>query len=126
MISLNFLKKLKPCMSTVMILSSFMSCALHAQPYYKWIDAKGSTHYTRTPPPKGAKKQGQVETYGSHTSTQVNTLQAPSNQQNSPLSTPVPPQSQPTAKQENTLPATEPKPKTQKNIATPSATNPSL
>lgn len=113
-------------MSTAVILSSFIPCALQAQPYYKWIDAKGSTHYTRTPPPKGAKKQGQVETYGSNTSTQINTLQTPSNQQNSHLSTPVPPQSQPTTKQENTLPTSEPNLKIQKNIATPPAINPSL
>lgn len=126
MILLKFLKKLKPYISTAVILSSFISCALQAQPYYKWIDAKGSTHYTRTPPPKGAKKQGQVETYGSNTSTQINTLQTPSNQQNSHLSTPAPPQSQPTAKQENTLPTSEPNLKTPKNIATPPATNPSL
>ena len=35
-----------------------------AQNFYKWVDAKGSTHYTATPPPKSAKKKGQVETYG--------------------------------------------------------------
>ncbi|WP_130804337.1 DUF4124 domain-containing protein [Acinetobacter ihumii] len=36
----------------------------HAEQYYKWVDSKGSTHYTTTPPPKGSKKQGQVKTYG--------------------------------------------------------------
>ena len=35
-----------------------------AQNFYKWVDAKGSTHYTATPPPKSAKKKGKVETYG--------------------------------------------------------------
>ncbi|MGA8882421.1 MAG: DUF4124 domain-containing protein [Acinetobacter sp.] len=35
-----------------------------AQNFYKWVDAKGSTHYTAAPPPKSAKKKGQVETYG--------------------------------------------------------------
>ena len=35
-----------------------------AKQYYKWVDAKGSTHYTTTPPPKSAKKKGKVDTYG--------------------------------------------------------------
>ena len=35
-----------------------------SQQYYKWVDAKGSTHYTTTPPPKSAKKKGKVDTYG--------------------------------------------------------------
>lgn len=35
-----------------------------AQNFYKWVDAKGSTHYTATPPPNSAKKKGKVETYG--------------------------------------------------------------
>jgi hypothetical protein len=41
-----------------------------AKEYYKWVDAKGSTHYTTTPPPKSAKKKGKVDTYGaSHSAT---------------------------------------------------------
>ena len=39
--------------ATVMLLSSSQN---HAQQYYKWVDASGSTHYTATPPPKGAKR----------------------------------------------------------------------
>ncbi|WP_416202709.1 DUF4124 domain-containing protein [Acinetobacter sp. ANC 3813] len=35
-----------------------------AQNFYKWVDVKGSTHYTATPPPNSAKKKGKVETYG--------------------------------------------------------------
>ena len=35
-----------------------------AKEYYKWVDAKGSTHYTTSPPPKSAKKKGKVDTYG--------------------------------------------------------------
>lgn len=35
-----------------------------AQNFYKWVDAKGSTHYTATPPPNTAKKKGKVATYG--------------------------------------------------------------
>ena len=34
----------------------FCSTQNHAQQYYKWVDANGSTHYTTTPPPKGAKR----------------------------------------------------------------------
>ena len=39
----------------------------YAQPYYKWMDANGSTHYTTTPPPKGAKRLDKISTYGSST-----------------------------------------------------------
>ena len=35
----------------------------HAQDFYKWIDASGSTHYSATPPPSSAKKLGSVSTY---------------------------------------------------------------
>ena len=38
----------------------------YAQQYYKWVDANGSTHYTATPPPKGAKRLDKVSTYGSN------------------------------------------------------------
>ena len=40
------------------------SSQVSAKEYYKWVDSKGSTHYTTTPPPKNAKKQGKAETYG--------------------------------------------------------------
>ena len=36
-----------------------------AKTYYKWVDSQGSTHYTTTPPPKGAKHLNKVSTYGS-------------------------------------------------------------
>jgi hypothetical protein len=39
----------------------------YAQQYYKWIDANGSTHYTTTPPPKGAKRLDRISTYGTST-----------------------------------------------------------
>ena len=42
----------------------FSSTTLWAKDYYKWVDAKGSTHYTTTPPPKSAQKKGKVQTYG--------------------------------------------------------------
>lgn len=38
--------------------------ATHAKQYYKWVDSKGSTHYTTTPPPKSARSKAKVETYG--------------------------------------------------------------
>ena len=42
-----------------------------AQQYYKWVDANGSTHYTTTPPPKGAKRLKKVSTYGGNQPTQA-------------------------------------------------------
>ena len=41
----------------------------YAQQYYKWMDAHGSTHYTTTPPPKGAKHVNKVSVYGDNTQT---------------------------------------------------------
>ncbi len=35
-----------------------------ATEFYKWVDAKGVTHYSKTPPPKTAKKVDTVATYG--------------------------------------------------------------
>ncbi|WP_213069927.1 DUF4124 domain-containing protein [Acinetobacter soli] len=62
-------------MMSLVLLSSvaFTTNTLYAQSYYKWIDAQGSTHYTKTPPPKGAKKQGKVDTYSSTSSTSAAT-----------------------------------------------------
>lgn len=72
----------------------------HAQQYYKWVDASGSTHYTATPPPKGAKRLDKVTTYGSHnysssnaTSTTTQPTQMPQsdiNQQNNSSTTNMP------------------------------------
>ena len=51
-----------------------------AKEYYKWVDAKGSTHYTITPPPKSAQKKGKVDTYGAnnhmHSSKNTSTAEA--------------------------------------------------
>lgn len=61
--------------------------------YYKWVDAKGVTHYTKTPPPKNAKQKSKVETYGwansapTSTRTTENVSQTGSNPNSS---TPVP------------------------------------
>lgn len=46
--------------STVAVTASTQS---FAKQYYKWVDSKGSTHYTSTPPPKNARVK-KVETYG--------------------------------------------------------------
>ena len=35
----------------------------HAQDFYKWVDHNGSTHYTKTLPPKNVKKLGSISTY---------------------------------------------------------------
>lgn len=47
--------------------SASCSSQNYAQQYYKWIDANGSTHYTTTPPPKGAKRLDKFPTYGTST-----------------------------------------------------------
>lgn len=48
-----------------------------AKTYYKWVDNQGSTHYTTTPPPKAAKKQGKIDTYGWNNSPQAASSEAP-------------------------------------------------
>ena len=65
---------------------SFLSTQTSASEFYKWVDANGSTHYTKTPPPKNAKKKGKVETFGVSTSTQVTTPKQPSTTENQPVS----------------------------------------
>ncbi|MFC6052654.1 DUF4124 domain-containing protein [Acinetobacter portensis] len=65
------------CLLSSSIILSLSSSSVMAKEYYKWVDAKGSTHYTATPPPKNAKKKGRVETYGSKTAT-VAKAQTPS------------------------------------------------
>ena len=54
--------------TTALLLGSSQN---HAQQYYKWVDAKGSTHYTTTPPPKSAKRVDKIATYGSGSRTTV-------------------------------------------------------
>ena len=51
---------------TVGFAFSLSSTTAFAKEYYKWVDAKGSTHYTASPPPKSAQKKGKIATYGSH------------------------------------------------------------
>ena len=51
-------------MSAAAISTMAISSQVSAKQYYKWVDSKGSTHYTTTPPPPNAKKQGKLETYG--------------------------------------------------------------
>ncbi|WP_089605654.1 DUF4124 domain-containing protein [Acinetobacter piscicola] len=50
----------------------------HAKQYYKWVDSKGSTHYTTTPPPKNSRSKTKVDTYGwGGNSTPVKTAPVP-------------------------------------------------
>ncbi|WP_436899538.1 DUF4124 domain-containing protein [Acinetobacter gyllenbergii] len=104
--NLSYLKTILYTTSTAVIL--LCSSQNYAQQYYKWIDANGSTHYTTTPPPKGAKRLDKVSTYGtSHQSSNPTTQRG---QQAAPDATPnvtqqapstptnaVKPQSQPSA-----------------------------
>ena len=71
--------------TTALLLGSSQN---YAQQYYKWVDAQGSTHYTTTPPPKSAKKKGQVDTYGWHNSHSANA--APSTPSPAPQDTQPP------------------------------------
>jgi hypothetical protein len=57
---------LKTSLYTALLASAFVCTSQsQAQQYYKWVDANGSTHYTTTPPPKGAKRLDKIATYGS-------------------------------------------------------------
>ena len=71
---------------TVAIISiaAFSSSQSFAKQYYKWVDSKGSTHYTTTPPPQNAKSKSKIDTYGAHQSTVATTPQtAPASDSNS-------------------------------------------
>ena len=46
------------------VVLSICSTSASAIQYHKWVDAKGVTHYTKTLPPKSAKKATTVDTYG--------------------------------------------------------------
>ncbi|QIO06892.1 DUF4124 domain-containing protein [Acinetobacter shaoyimingii] len=49
---------------TVLSVFTLNSTSVVAAEYYKWVDSKGTTHYSKTPPPKSAKKRTTVKTYG--------------------------------------------------------------
>ncbi|MFW1774536.1 DUF4124 domain-containing protein [Acinetobacter seifertii] len=60
--NLSYLKtSLYTAVATAILVCSSQS---QAEQYYKWVDKSGSTHYTTTPPPKGAKHLNTVSTYG--------------------------------------------------------------
>ncbi|HDG7210384.1 DUF4124 domain-containing protein [Acinetobacter nosocomialis] len=63
------LSYLKTSLYTV-ITTAILVCSTQSQAeqYYKWVDKNGSTHYTTTPPPKGAKHLNKVSTYGTQPS----------------------------------------------------------
>jgi len=72
------------------VVLSICSTSASAIQYHKWVDAKGVTHYTKTPPPKSAKKATTVDTYGwknsapassRTTETEVQTENTPQEQQ---------------------------------------------
>lgn len=93
--------------SAALLLAGFSSQSM-AKEYYKWVDAKGSTHYTTTPPPKSAKKQGKMQTHGwsnsapyqpaveskTETRTEVSTPSAPNTPAKPAQTTPSAPQDQ--------------------------------
>lgn len=71
--------------SLLIILTTLTTAQVQAQNFYKWVDAKGSTHYTATPPPKNAKKLGKVNTINDTPSGSNNQTNA-TQQQQQPLS----------------------------------------
>lgn len=78
---------------------SMTMTSTYAKQYYKWVDSKGSTHYTTTPPPKSARSKAKVDTYGwNGNSTPVKTAPVPTQ----PVAT------QPTAAQTAPATATQP------------------
>ncbi|WP_445114952.1 DUF4124 domain-containing protein [Acinetobacter sp. WZC-1] len=66
----------------VIIIAALLSTQSFARQYYKWVDHKGSTHYTTTPPPKNARQQGKVETYGHPNSAMTPAQSVPASTQN--------------------------------------------
>ena len=69
--------------ASVLATLTFVSTANFAQDYYKWVDSQGTTHYTKTPPPKSSKNLGKVATQGFHNSapTKVIETEVPAVQQ---------------------------------------------
>ena len=54
----------KSILSKIFCLTMAMqSSYIFAQDFYKWVDKNGTTNYTKTPPPKGARNVGSVNTY---------------------------------------------------------------
>ncbi|OCZ62432.1 DUF4124 domain-containing protein [Acinetobacter seifertii] len=78
------------------------STQTQAEQYYKWVDQSGSTHYTTTPPPKGAKHLNKVSTYGTQPSVKNST---PSPEQPAQDKTDKAVPAAPNAVQEKTAPA---------------------
>ena len=95
------MKQLQRFSKTILLSAIFTTVTMsttvtHAKQYYKWVDSKGSTHYTTTPPPKNARSKSKVNTYGYHgnstsvtaPNTQTNTNQtAPQNIPPNPVQT---------------------------------------
>lgn len=78
-------KKLKTALiiSGGLFLSFSIAPQSFAKEYYKWVDSKGSTHYSATPPPPNAKHKTTIETYGHNTSSSATSalpVNAPSTQ----------------------------------------------
>lgn len=47
----------------VAVVATVATHSAMASDFYRWVDKNGTTHYTQTPPPKGAKLVGKTETY---------------------------------------------------------------
>ena len=66
-------KPLYTVLTVFSIMASITCITCHAEThFYKWVDSKGTTHYTQTPPPKSARKIKKVATYNDVPSSTVN------------------------------------------------------
>lgn len=85
--------------SAVFAFLAMGSSHVMAKQYYKWVDSKGSTHYTTTPPPKNARSKAKVDTYGYHGGSAP--ASQPTQSQNAPVSNQQPQQNQPQSQPQN-------------------------
>ena len=82
-----------------------ISSQVSAKEYYKWVDRNGSTHYTTTPPPKNARHQGKIDTYGASRNSSAPAAQSESQAAAEPTAPPVVPAPPPVS---NNQPVIEP------------------
>lgn len=80
--SISWLNK-SVLLGSTFVLGLFSSNLSFAKEFYKWIDHKGSTHYTTTPPPKSSQSRGKIDTYGYRIPSTSNAQPAAATQHNS-------------------------------------------
>lgn len=101
---------MKKTFMLTLVLAAISTSAIANTTFYKWVDKNGSTHYTLTPPPKGVKSLGKMQTYNDYTAP------VPQQVQSAPVAQPV---AQPVAVDTNTT-TVQPVPN---NVDTPAQIN---